>query len=351
MLNMAQTWHQVRPGEMRADCGGCHAHSQTPLPFEGTAAARSEYPLYDLSKVTPLLVRSDSGDPTLEMRRGGVVDVEFLRDIRPVLQRSCVSCHGGERPEGDLRLDDTKLVGGLPGDYRRLADDPKGGWGRRPLVSGWRYPNASRYVRMFQSRRSLLVWKIFGARLDGWSNDDHPTESAPGDASTLPPGANRNDADLDYDGVPCPPPGSQSPPLTSEEKMAFVRWIDLGAPIDAGPSGRGDRGWFSDEIRPVLTVTSPRPGTNAGPLDEILIGAADANSGLDEASLSLKADFAIGRHRRGGELRGALVPVDDGVWRLRLEKPLASLERGRLTASVRDRQGNLTRIERTFSVD
>src|SRR5262249_1857768 len=37
VLNMAQTWHQVRPGEMRADCGGCHAHSQTPLAFESTA--------------------------------------------------------------------------------------------------------------------------------------------------------------------------------------------------------------------------------------------------------------------------------------------------------------------------
>jgi hypothetical protein len=98
-------------------------------------------------------------------------------------------------------------------------------------------------------------------------------------------------------------------------------------------------------------VTSPQPGANAGPLAEILIGAVDANSGLDEASLSVKADFAIGRHRPGAELRGALVPVDDGVWRLRLEKPLASTERRRLTASVRDRQGNLTRIERTFSVE
>jgi hypothetical protein len=25
---------------------------------------------------------------------------------------------------------------------------------------------------MFQSRRSLLVWKIFSRRLDGWTNDD-----------------------------------------------------------------------------------------------------------------------------------------------------------------------------------
>ena len=30
VLNMAQTWHQVRPGEIRNDCGGCHAHSQKP---------------------------------------------------------------------------------------------------------------------------------------------------------------------------------------------------------------------------------------------------------------------------------------------------------------------------------
>jgi hypothetical protein len=28
VLNMAQTWHQLRPGEVRTNCGGCHAHSQ-----------------------------------------------------------------------------------------------------------------------------------------------------------------------------------------------------------------------------------------------------------------------------------------------------------------------------------
>jgi Hydrazine synthase alpha subunit middle domain len=39
VLTMAQTWHQVRPGEVRVDCGGCHAHSQVPLAFERTAAA------------------------------------------------------------------------------------------------------------------------------------------------------------------------------------------------------------------------------------------------------------------------------------------------------------------------
>ena len=34
------------------------------------------------------------------------------------------------------------------------------------------------------SRRSLLAWKIFGQRLDGWTNDDFATETAPG-APTL----------------------------------------------------------------------------------------------------------------------------------------------------------------------
>ena len=53
VLNMAQTWHQVRPGEMRADCGGCHAHSQSPLAFEGTAAAQPGLRHPRPSKMTP----------------------------------------------------------------------------------------------------------------------------------------------------------------------------------------------------------------------------------------------------------------------------------------------------------
>src|SRR5581483_4157682 len=55
VLNMAQTWHQVRPGEIRNNCGGCHAHSQKPTPFERTAAARPDYQVWDLTQNTPLL--------------------------------------------------------------------------------------------------------------------------------------------------------------------------------------------------------------------------------------------------------------------------------------------------------
>ena len=78
---------------------------------------------------------------------------------------------------------------------------------RRSSRNGsWRQTNASRYIRRFQSRRSLLIWKIMGARLDGWSNADHPTEFVPGDAGTLPAGASPNEADLDFTGTIMPPP-------------------------------------------------------------------------------------------------------------------------------------------------
>ena len=59
VLNMAQTWHQVRPGEVRNNCGGCHAHSQAPTPFEKTAAARADYQLFDLTIHTPLITTKE----------------------------------------------------------------------------------------------------------------------------------------------------------------------------------------------------------------------------------------------------------------------------------------------------
>jgi hypothetical protein len=42
--------------------------------------------------------------------------------------------------------------------------------------------------------------------------------------------------------------------------------------------------------------------------------------------------------------------VADGVWQWKPSFPLATLEKGTLTVSVKDRQENVSRIERTFSV-
>ena len=257
VLNMSQTWHQVRPGEVRKDCGGCHAHAQLGTDFATTAASRSDYAIADLTRSTPLLTKDGAGKPVFASLPVRSVDVEYYRDIKPILQRSCVQCHSKSGVnQARLVLDDDTVVNGYENTYRRLADDSEARYGIAPVISNgtWRQTNASRYVRMFQSRRSLLVWKVFGRRLDGWSNSDFPTETVPGDRTTLPAGANPNEADLDFLGTGCPPPGSGVPPLSEDEKILFARWVDLGAPITSPDPARRDSGWFLDDLRPTLTL-------------------------------------------------------------------------------------------------
>jgi hypothetical protein len=383
VLNMAQTWHQVRPGEVRNDCGGCHAHSQKPSDFNLTLAAKKEYAVFDAIAGTPLLTakkQDQSGKQWDVKNETGlrfekrVKDVEFHRDVKPILERSCIACHTqkSDKPAGNLVLDDDKLRGDhvahkFPGTYYRLASDPKALFGHKPASKeGWgEGMRKSRYVWAFQSRRSLLVWKLFGARLDGFSNDDHPMETVPGDPSTLvfkgqpfkPGPENRQHPDVGYTGSIMPPPDAvkagKVKPLTDEDRLTLVRWIDLGCPIDLdydakNPAERG-YGWMLDDTRPTLTLTSPQIGANP-PLSRILVGMHDYNTGLDVESFAVVADFAIDGTEPGENLAKKFKALPDGRWELRLEKPVAELPKGKLTVSVKDKQGNVTRIDRTFSV-
>jgi hypothetical protein len=348
VLNMAQTWHQVRPGELRANCGGCHAHSQQPLAFETTAAAQPDYPIFDLARETPLLAQDAQGNPALRIDPRRVVDVEFLRDVRPILQAKCVSCHqGGASAPGRLDLADLAPQNGLPGDYYRLAADTDARFGHPPVITNrqWRQTNASRYVRMFQSRRSLLAWKIFGQRLDGWTNASHPTEAVAGDPATLPAGADRNAADLDYTGTIMPPPPAL--PLTAEERLTIVRWIDLGAPIDLDTSGYG---WFLDDLKPTLEVSLPRAGMLNQAVTQFRFAFADANSGIQPGSLSVTSDQVVNGRPAGAELAALAQPAGDGIWAIALSTPIAQVTNAHLRVSIRDVQGNVTRVDREFSV-
>jgi hypothetical protein len=381
VLNMAQTWHQLRPGEIRTNCGGCHAHSQPPTPFEKTAAARPDYAVFDLTQKTPLLTtkahdesgrRWDAREETGLRFEPGVRTVEYFRDVKPILERSCTACHTGkaEKPAGNLVLDDDNMVAAqnpaglgfglsLPGTYARLAADAPGHWGHKPLHRhGWTDLAASRYVRMMQSRRSLLIWKVFGRRLDGWENDDFPYETVPGDPGSLrhkgkPVPAtpqNREVAHVGYTGSVMPPPDAvkagKVKPLSDEDRLTLVRWIDLGCPIDLDRDGGG---WALDDQRPTLTVTYPRAGVNET-FSHVVLGMYDYGTGLDMDSLRVTADFSLEGTAVDNNLASKFRPVTQGVWELKLTKPITALARGRLTVAVKDRQGNETRIERTFSV-
>jgi hypothetical protein len=389
VLNSAQTWHQLRPGEIRTDCGGCHAHSQKPTLFEHTAAARPDYAVFDLTKATPLITSKkldqsgkkwDAADESGVRYEKSVQTVEYFRDVKPILDRSCVACHTqkADKPAGNLVLDDDRIVGAenpvslgakiqVPGTYVRLAADAKGQYGHKPLHEhAWTDQAASRYIRQMQSRRSLLIWKIYGQRLDGWNNEDLPYEATPGDPASLrhkgqpvpDTKQNRRLAHIGFTGGIMPPPDAVAgiyigpdgqkikvPALTDEDKRTLVRWIDLGCPIDFD----SERGWILDDQRPTVALTYPRAGANA-PLARIVIGMHDTETGLDMASFQVTANFPLDGAAPGQNLAAKFQPTSQNVWEYRFAAPLVGLEKGVLTVSVKDRQGNVAQVERTISV-
>jgi hypothetical protein len=360
VLNMAQTWHQIRPGEVRHDCGGCHAHSQKPTDFKLTAAARSDYVPFDLATKTPLLTTKkndqsgkkwDTDDATGVRYVKGVVNVEYHRDIKPILERSCVACHTAtaEKPAGGLVLDDHKVREVRPASYATLlrAKDR----------------NSEPYVWPFRARNSLLTWKLFGHRVDGFP------EKAPaaGDQSYHGYQVRGGVPWAGFKGSAMPPPeavkAGKVAPLTDEDRRTIFRWIDLGCPLDLdfvpsspGPTGEGSgvrgrgNGWMLDDQRPTLTLAAPQPGANKA-LTKILIGMHDYDTGLDMSTFRVTANIPLDGIAAGENLAPRFRPKSDGVWELTLTTPLARLVNGELTVSVRDRQGNASRIVRSFSVE
>jgi hypothetical protein len=354
VLNMAQTWHQVRPGEIRNNCGGCHAHSQKPTVFQDTMAARPDYQVFDLTREVPLLTTKekdksdrqwDRDDSTGLRYEKTVKDVEYHRDIKPIFERSCVACHSKklDEPAGKLVLDDDKLVEGprwdlgnagpVPATYNTLAGN---------------YIAVTRYVRGFQSRRSLLVWKVFGRRLDGLPKEA-PRGKEAQHKQVLAAG--------DFTGNVMPPPDAvkagKVAALTDEDRRTLVRWIDLGCPVDKTfdpkkPDDRGS-GWMFDDQRPTLALTYPRAGSNEA-LTRILVGMHDYGTGLDMTSFTATADFAVDGINPGENLASKFQDKGDGVWELKLAKPVTDLPAGKLIVSVKDRQGNTSRVERSFAV-
>src|SRR5262249_37154496 len=108
-------------------------------------------------------------------------------------------------------------------------------------------------------------------------------------------------------------------------------------------------GWMCDDNRPTLTLTYPRAGANTE-LARILVGMHDYGTGLDVSSFQVTADFAVDGTAAGTNLAAKFQPATQGVWELRLAQPITALVKGWLSVTVKDRQGNTSRIERTFSV-
>jgi hypothetical protein len=177
-----------------------------------------------------------------------------------------------------------------------------------------------------------------------------------------------NVIDNDYTGELMPPPDALTgdykgldgksvkvAPLTDEDRRTIVRWIDLGCPIDLDPKYNPTKstpksfGWLGDDQRPTLTLTYPTPGANPV-LSRILVGMADAYTGLDMQSFRVVADFSVDGVAAGNNLASKFREKAPGVRELILDKPIAALKRAKLTVLIKDKQGNESRLERVFSV-
>ena len=135
-----QVVQSLRPGEKRI-CQGCHVHSvDLGLDFNNRLAASN-----------PATVLPSSG-----------FEPEFNRDIWPLLQSNCASCHSSGSPAGGLALD---VPGnGASSTYFKIT------WDHANTVLR---PETSRYMHGVFARESLLYWKAAGLRTDGRNDADY----------------------------------------------------------------------------------------------------------------------------------------------------------------------------------
>src|SRR6056297_200747 len=137
---------------------------------------------------------------------GDATVVDFAEDVRPILARHCVACHGAEEVNGGIRLDDPKMA-------RAEADS-----GSFAIVPG-------------RPDESELIVRVTS----------------------------------DYDGDRMPPEG---PGLSAEDVRRLRTWIEQGAPWPESESSTEERsgGELSDEgadhwsFRPLARSGPPRSG-------------------------------------------------------------------------------------------
>ncbi len=189
-------WFEVAPGQKLVQgisvaagierynvrCSACHGAP------DGVGTERAPFPPPDaLTGASLTLSRYDQQNPRRPLEAPVVgdetrIEIDFERDVQPILDRRCVRCHGGGSPPS--------LSGGETRWFTEAYES---------LLSA-DYIDRDRYT----ARGSFLVEKLTGEELEAPRALADPGTTHPADA-----------------------------PLTSDELLQLVRWIELGATFEA----------------------------------------------------------------------------------------------------------------------
>ena len=303
-------------------CGGCHVHTRESLdPFQSTAKLDTAAPYADFSGDSAPLFSglNTEGDPVVEPAQAiydenaapGVTKrrsfaVDWKTGVAQVFADRCASCHGkgqpaqqltGLRLDGDDRTysllvtnrytnESNVLVhsGSKPGDGLNdvLNETP----GTDRITPRQSCCTPSRWLSLNSARSSMLVWALYGERLDGRNPETGLPWGAAGEVvpNTVPKGL--LDVPVDNKGLELPevwPKVSEHAAyvagMPESEKRLIARWIDIGAP-------KGNV--HDDMIRPVLTLT---PVLNGSGVQTVLVGLWD-DSQIDYSSFKVLANGA-----------------------------------------------------------
>ncbi len=210
-LHSMNRWFYVQPGEkltfsiprriFPATCAGCH----------GALTGNSVDALGPPDVVSAASRVMATWDPVTGRRRlpyghgqspADYVSIDFRRDVQPILDQHCISCHDGtgERPNVlDLRGTPTEHYTTAYETLHRLADPSSG------------QQTAKQYVneREALAVESFLIEKLMGKELDAPQTVDTPGKPHPA-----------------------------ADPLSEQELLTLIRWIDLGATFAGGQSSK-----------------------------------------------------------------------------------------------------------------
>ena len=290
-LNTDQSWQYLRPGQKKT-CGGCHVHSKpSRITFEQSYADTPAYTIPKIGRGTVPLIDGS----TLP---GYGAQYEFTRDVKPILDEHCVSCHGGATPAAGLDLSKTGTKNNVSSPATTwfcLAQDRTG------LCTGtaMRRPQLTKYLKAFNSRGSLFYWKAANQRTDGFTDEDRV-------------------GDIDF--------GDPHPTSITQAQLGVIsRWIDLGAP--------GGDLEIRDTQKPGLNVVAVKSDDT---ITSMKIGISDLGSGADPSSGSLTV----------GGVNVPISLINNDVADVTLSSPITDPDT-EIVISVSDMAGNNTRLERT----